>query len=62
MWNMQERMCEEKSQISKKAPINERKRMCGKNVILRTGYTRRGVLPAGISPMHFGRDVLLMMP
>lgn len=36
--------------------------MCGKSVILRTGCTRRGVLPAGISPMHFGRDVLLMMP
>lgn len=51
-----------KAGLARKALIKERKRMYGKSVILRTGYTRRGVLPVGISPMHFGRSVLMMMP
>lgn len=49
-----------KAGLARKTLIKERKRMYGKSVILRTGYTRRGVLPVGISPMHFGRSVLMM--
>lgn len=51
-----------KARLARKALIKGRKRMYGKSVILRTGYTRRGVLPVGINPMHFGRSVLVMMP
>lgn len=39
-------------------PGLERKNV-GTSVILRTDYTRREALPAGISPMHFRRGVVM---